>query len=174
VRPLALVSILAALAAFPVAAQVPVESMRLTGMTMDYWRGAGPALLRPTLRLTTHPGRGLGTDFALTIFPDAISIAPPAVALGLQAAVAHPVPLGSAVLLPKAGAAGIVATGVHDHGAFLGLVPGLQAGLGLLVPLDRKSALRLDLTRHVYWSNGYSYPVWSLGFGFAGGLRRKG
>jgi hypothetical protein len=48
----------------------------------------------------------------------------------------------------------------------------MQAGLGLLIPVDRKSALRLDVTRHRYRTSSFGQSVWSLGVGFAAGRRR--
>jgi hypothetical protein len=47
------------------------------------------------------------------------------------------------------------------------VIPGVQWGLGLLVPLDAKSLVRVDLTRHRYISDGRSVGFWSVGFGFA-------
>jgi hypothetical protein len=169
----ALVSALALLAATaaPAPAQARAESVRLTGMTLDHWSGAGPALLRPTLRLTKYSGRRPGADLALAIFPDAISFHPPALVVGLQAGLAQPVAIGPGALLVKVGGAGIVAAGVQAEGAFFHLVPGIHAGLGALIPVDRKSTLRLDVTRHVYRAVGRSSVLWSFGFGFAGGLR---
>ena len=168
---LALLPALAVLASTPAAAQARTESVRLTGMTLDHWSGAGQALLRPTLRLTKYSGRRPGADLAVAIFPDGISLNPPALVVGLQAGLAQPVPIGPGALLVKAGGAGIVAAGVQAEGGFFHLVPGIQAGLGALIPVDRKSTLRLDVTRHVYPSVGGSWALWSFGFGFAGGLR---
>jgi hypothetical protein len=33
--------------------------------------------------------------------------------------------------------------------------------------VDSRAALRLDLLRHFYLTEGELYPYWSLGFGFA-------
>ncbi len=188
-RPLALLSVLGflgagpfgtgpagpgLLGAGPLAAQAPAEPVRLFGMTLDHWRGSSGALLRPTLRHTSYSRGRPGADLALVIFPDGISFSPPGLVLGLQAGVAHPVSAGSATLLLKGGGAGIVAAAIHSGGPGVHLVPGLQVGLGLLVEVDSKSTLRLDVTRHVYRSNGHSYPVLSFGVGFAGGRRRQG
>jgi hypothetical protein len=155
-------------------AQTAPERTRLPGVTFDHWRSvAGPALLRPTLRLTTYRGRGPGADLALVVFPDGISIKPPAVTLGLQAGLALPIAAGPALLLVKAGGAGLVSVGLLPEERLFHLVPGVQAGLGLLVPVDRKSALRFDVTRHAYRTSFYQNRVWSFGVGFAGGLPRK-
>ena len=155
-------------------AQTAPERTRLPGVTFDHWRGvSGPALLRPTLRLTTYRGGGPGTDFALVVFPDGISVKPPAVTVGFQAGLAQPIAAGPAVLLLKAGGAGLVSVGLLPDQHLFQLVPGVQAGMGLLVPVDRKSALRFDVTRHAYRTSYYRYSVWSFGVGFAAGLRRN-
>jgi hypothetical protein len=155
-------------------AQTTPERTRLRGVTFDHWRGvAGPALLRPTFRLTTYRGRGPGADLALVFFPDGISIKPPVVTVGLQAGLAQPIVVGPAVLLLKAGGAGLASVGLLPDQRFFHLVPGVQVGMGLLLPVDNKSALRFDVTRHAYRTSFYRYRVWSFGVGFSGGLRRK-
>jgi hypothetical protein len=162
------------LALRPAHAQAGQDRTRLGGLTFDHWRGASSpaALLRPTLRLTTYAGGGPGADFALVFFPDGISIMPPILRLGFQAGLVQPVSAGPATLLLKAGGAGIATAGILSDLRFLHLIPGVQAGVGLLIPVDRKSTLRLDITRHWYRTGSYGVSVWSFGFGFAGGLRR--
>ena len=167
--------VLAALLATSAPAQAPVGRTKLVGLTLDHWSGAtgvGHALLRPTLRLTTYPARGLGADFALVFFPDGFSPFPPLLTLAPQAGLALPVRAGPVSVLLKGGAAGIVGAGLLPDGRYLHIIPGAQAGLGLFVPVDAKSSIRLDLTRHVYRSAGHSYGIWSVGFGVTGGRRR--
>jgi hypothetical protein len=106
------------------------------------------------------------------MFPDGISFDPPALAVGLQAGVTQPVRAGPLTLLPRVGAAGIAFAGILGDRLFH-LVPGIQAGLGLLIPVDQKSTLRLDVTRHRYSRDGYRESGWSFGFGVAGGTRRS-
>jgi hypothetical protein len=53
----------------------------------------------------------------------------------------------------------------------LHIVPGVQWGVGLLIPLDAKAQLRADLTRHLYVSNSHSVGFWSVGIGFVAPLR---
>ena len=169
-RHVALLVLCTNLAMAPALAQGPGERVRLVGLTFDHWRGAsGPALLRPTLRLTTYSRGGPGAEFALGTCPDGISIHPPGVVVGLQAGLAHPVHAGPVTFLLKAGGAGIAVAGILPDSRLFRLFPGLQAGLGLLLPVDRKTTLRLDVTRHRYsdWRGG-----WSFGVGFSGGLRR--
>jgi hypothetical protein len=157
----------------PVLAQRPAQRIKLVGLTFDHWRGAsGPALLRPTLRFTTYSPRGPGAEFAAAVFPDGISIQPPALLLGLQAGLVQPITLGPVTFLPRAGGAALTALGLLADSELIHVVPGIQAGLGVLIPVDRKSTLRLDVTRHVYESSYDGLGVWSFGFGVSGGLRR--
>lgn len=166
--------LLLALLASPASAQSAGGRTKLVGLTLDHWRGsAGPALLRPTLRLTTYPARGPGADFALVFFPDGFSLFPPLLTVGPQLGAALPVRAGPLTVLLKGGAAGIASAGLFGGGSAFHLIPGVQAGLGLFIPVDRKSTIRLDLTRHAYRSSDHSLAVWSVGFGFAGGIHRR-
>lgn len=150
----------------PLAAQAPAEPLRLRGITFDHWDGAaGPALLRPTLRATNLTRGRLGSDFALVFFPDGISFRPPVITAGLQAGLAYRIPAGPASLLLKGGGAGIVVAGVGGEQR-LHVVPGVHWGLGLLIPLDAKSMIRADLTRHLYTNDGRTAGLWSFGVGF--------
>ena len=156
----------------PAAAQGSPARTRLEGLTLDHWQGAaGPALFRPTLRLTRYTGGGPGPDFALVFFPDGFSLWPTVLRVGLQAGVAQPVALGPVTLLVKGGAAGIATASLMGGDGFFDLVPGAQGGIGLLIPVDRKSSLRLEVSRHIYRTDSYGGSVWSFGFGVSGGGR---
>jgi hypothetical protein len=172
-RPLPLLLLAVALTPVPAISQTPAQRVKLVAFTFDHWRGAtGPALLRPTLRFTTYSPRGPGAEFAAVVFPDGISIQPPGVLLGLQGGVVQPITVGPVTLLPRAGGAALTALGLLADSKLIHIVPGVQAGLGVLIPVDRKSTLRLDVTRHVYRSSYDDLRVWSFGFGISGGLRR--
>jgi hypothetical protein len=170
VRPVFRLAVLVLLLAAPAAAaQDRPQTTGIAGLTLDHWRGAGgPALLRPTLRATKLPRGRPGLDLALVIFPDGISIFPPLLIVGLQAGLAQRVPVGPISLILKGGAAAIVAAGVPTEGALLHVISGVQGGFGLVLPVDRRSSLRLDVTRHVYTSMGYTTGVWSFGAGVSG------
>jgi hypothetical protein len=164
-------AVLLPLLALPLAAQKPVGPLRLRGITFDHWDGAGgAAFLRPTLRATNLTRGPLGSDFALVVFPDGISFRPPIVTVGLQAGLAYRIAVGPVSLLPRGGGAAIVVAGVGGE-QMLHIVPGVQWGLGLLVPVDAKSLVRADVTRHLYVSDGRRVGFWSVGFGFAAPLR---
>lgn len=149
-----------------VAAQEKPATLRLRGITFDHWDAFGSALLRPTLRATNLAGGRIGPDFALTLFPDGISFRPLHLTAGIQAGAALRVVAGPASLLLKGGGAGIVAAGVAGD-RLLHVIPGLHWGLGLLLPIDAKSQVRVDLTRHLYVRERRGTSLWSIGFGFA-------
>ena len=157
----------------PAGAQTAPQRTRLDGLTLDHWQGAaGPALIRPTLRLTRYTGGGPGPDFAVVFFPDGFSLWPTLLRVGLQAGVAQPVAVGPVTLLVKGGAAGIATASLLGEDGFFDLVPGVQGGIGLLIPVDRKSSLRLEVSRHVYRTDSSGRNVWSFGFGVTSGGRR--
>ncbi len=149
-----------------VAGQERPPTLRLRGITFDHWDAVGSALLRPTLRATNLAGGRIGPDFALTLFPDGISLRPPILTAGIQAGAALRVAAGPASLLLKGGGAGIVSAGLTGD-RLVHLIPGLHWGLSLLLPLDAKSQVHVDFTRHLYVREGLNTGMWSIGFGFA-------
>lgn len=173
VRPFDYLAVILAVLAVPTPAssQHSPRSVPLAGLTLDHWRGAGgAALLRPTLRFTQLPSGRPGADLALVIFPDGISISPLQVVLGLQAGLAQRIPVGPVSLMVKGGAGGVLAAGAPLR---LHLTPGVQGGFGLLVPVDKRSLLRLDVTRHLYHVMDDPVAVWSFGLGFASPFRAR-
>lgn len=159
-------AVLFALLAPPLAAQEPAGPLRLRGITFDHWDGAGPAFLKPTFRATNLSRGPLGSDFALVFFPDGISFRPPIITAGLQAGLAYRIPAGPTSFLLKGGGAAIVVAGVGGE-RLLHVVPGVHWGVGMLIPLDAKSLIRADLTRHLYTNDGRTAGFWSFGLGFA-------
>jgi hypothetical protein len=171
VRALRRLAVLLPLLTAPLAAQDQAGPLRLRGITFDHWDGArGAAFLKPTLRATNLTRGPLGSDFALVMFPEGISFRPPIITVGLQAGLAYRLAVGPVSLLPRGGGAAIVVAGVGGE-QMLHIVPGVQWGLGLLVPVDAKSLVRADVTRHLYVSDGRRVGFWSVGFGFAAPLR---
>ena len=163
-------SVLVPLLTAPVAAQDSAESRRLRGVTLDHWGpGVGTAVLRPTFRATKLSRGRVGSDFALVMFPDGISLRPLFLAAGLQAGFAYRLVPEPASVLLKGGGAGIAAVGA---GALPRVIPGVHVGLGLLVPLDARSLIRADLTRHFYTTNGHTLGLWSLGIGFTAARKK--
>ena len=158
----------------PLLAQTPAQRVKLISLTFDHWRGwaSGPSLLRPTLRLTMYSHRRPGFELAAVVFPDGISIKPPGLLLDLQAGLVQPLAAGPVTFLPRVGPAAITAVGLLYDNDLIRIAPGIQAGLGILIPVDRKSTVRLDVTRHVYDSSYERFGVWSFGFGVSSGHRR--
>ena len=171
-RALHRLAVLLPLLTAPLAAQEPAGLLRLRGLTLDHWGGAGgAALLRPTLRANNLTQGQMGSDFALVMFPDGMSFWPPVVTVGLQAGLACRIAVGPVSLLPRGGGAAIVVAGVGGEEQQLHVVPGVQWGVGLLIPLDGKTQLRADLTRHLYVSNSHSVGFWSVGVGLVAALK---
>ena len=159
----------------PLVAQELPGPLRLRGITFDHWDGGGQALLNPTLRANNLTRGRLGSDFALVFFPDGISFRPPIVTAGLQAGLAYRISAGPASVLLKGGGDAIVVAGVGGE-QMLHIVPGVHWGFGLLIPLDAKSLIRADLTRHLYTRDSRRVGLWSFGVGFAapvGGSRNR-
>jgi hypothetical protein len=170
-RSLILALALGVTVAMPTAAQNTTRT-RLQGLTFEHWQGTGSAFLRPTLRFTTYPSRGLGFDFALTVHHDDMSFYPPLLTVGPQIGLTLPLHAGPVTLLLKGGPAGIVSLGLLENPLFR-IEPGAHAGLGVIVPIDRKSSVRLEVGRHLYDAFPYGPRLWSFGFGVTGGLRRS-
>ena len=81
-----------------------------------------------------------------------------------EAGLALGVPAGPLLLLLRGGASGYLRAGRQDSR----IVPGIQAGAALLVALDRRSALRFDLSRRLYFDRSErTGAFWSVGAGFA-------
>jgi hypothetical protein len=174
-RSLCRLAVLLSLLTAPLAAQEPAGPLRLRGITFDHWDGGAQALFNPTLRANNLTRGRLGSDFALVFFSDGISFWPPVLTAGLQAGLAYRIPAGPASLLLKGGGAAIVVASVGGE-QMLHIIPGVHWGLGFLLPLDAKSLIRADLTRHLYTRDSRSLGLWSFGVGFAapvGGSRYR-
>ena len=106
-------------------------------------------------------GAGPAEDLALRLFPEAL---PAGVAvLGIDAGAMQALAVGPVAVFMKGGASVIANLGLHETS----FIPGLQAGGGILVRLERRAALRFDVTRHFFNDAGERYRVWSFGLGLA-------
>jgi hypothetical protein len=47
------------------------------------------------------------------------------------------------------------------------VLPGLAVGGGVLVRMDQRTALRVDVTRHTFVEGAERYGVWGFALGFA-------
>lgn len=146
----------------PLAAQCPAAPRlgSLYGASfdrVDWGAGRDIAFGFRWSRLGSKPGG----DVAVRLFPTALRAG--VLFLGADLGAAHAIRLGRARLLIRAGTSNIVAGGLDAHA----LVLGLQAGIGILIPVDPRSAVRLDLSRHRYFSDDIAPTAWTLGLGFA-------
>jgi hypothetical protein len=121
--------------------------------------GLGGQAVAFTYRRTEASWHGLGVDLAVGIFPAAL--ADRTVLLQLDAGFARTQAIGPATLVLKAGASSMMNLGQSAQ-----IIPGLQVGVATIIPLERRSGLRLDLTRRQFLADGESVALWSIGFGF--------
>ena len=111
-----------------------------------------------TYRRTEVSRRGLGVDLGVGIFPAALAYR--TVVLQFDAGFAKTQAIGPAALVLKAGAGSLMILGQSAQ-----IIPGLQAGVAAIIPLERCCGLRLDLTRRLFFPDGGSVAHWSLGVG---------
>ena len=106
-----------------------------------------------------NPGN-LSTEFAISLFPQALAAAVVATNIDLGAAINIPLP--HAVLLLRGGA-----TGILLFGAGAAALPGAHYGASLLVKFAERSGFRFDVIRHVYFDlyQRTSAPVLTIGVG---------
>jgi hypothetical protein len=110
--------------------------------------------------------RRVGSEAGVSFFPDAIRAGTLLLALDMGPAYNTPGP--DLKLLVKAGFSGLAAMGSQAE-----VNPGLHAGGGLLFRIGAVSALRVDVTRHVYLVNRQTQGIWSIGLGLNAMPRRK-
>jgi len=134
------------------------QSSVLEGGSVERFLGQAGHAVAFTYRRTEASRRGLGLDLAVGIFPAALAVR--LVRLQVDAGVARTQALGPAALVLKAGVGSRLDVGPSPE-----IIPGLQAGLAAVIPLERRCGLRLDLTRRVLFPEGGSVAQWSIGVG---------
>ena len=112
-----------------------------------------------TFRLSALRRNAIGLELDAGIFPQAL---PTALVVTLDGGPGYNLSLPGATLVLRGGASGILGIG---GGALL--IPGAHVGASVIVRMQSRAALRLDLLRHFYLNEGELYPLWSLGVGFA-------
>jgi hypothetical protein len=127
--------------------------------------GSGGQAVAFTYRRTEVSERGFGLDLAIGIFPAALGYR--TVRLQVDAGFAATQAIGPAALVLKAGVGSLMDLGLSTQ-----LIPGLQAGVAAIIPLERRCALRLDLTRRQLFPDGEPVALWSLGVGLT--VRSRG
>ena len=99
-----------------------------------------------------------GLDFGLGLVPNQLRAR---VALvEIDAGLARAQTVGPVTLMLKGGVGSFIAMFAENE-----FYPDLQVGLGAVVPLERRSALRLDLNRHFYFPGDGPFQLWSIGLG---------
>jgi hypothetical protein len=121
--------------------------------------GLGGQAVAFTYRRTEVSRRGPGVDLAVGLFPAALAVR--TVLFQVDAGFARTQAIGPAALVLKAGVGSLMNLGQSAR-----IIPGLQAGVAAIIPLERRGGLRLDLTRRQFFSDGGSVALWSIGFGF--------
>jgi hypothetical protein len=156
-RASAAVLLVVAVAACPgVRAQAPGGPVRMAGPLIERFSDEDSRFTVLGYRRTELRGSGRGVDAVIGVVPSALL----ALSLVVQGDVAlvQAVRAGPVTVLLKGG----VSTFVALERA-LEFYPGLQAGLALLVPIEARLALRVDITRHLYRTPEEPYRFWSLG-----------
>ena len=128
------------------------------GASVERILGLGGQAVAFTYRRTEASRHGLGVDLAVGIFPAALGFR--TVLLQVDAGFARTQAIGPAALVLKAGVGSLM-----DLGQSAQIIPGLQAGVATIIPLERRGGLRLDLTRRQLFADGESVALWSIGFG---------
>jgi hypothetical protein len=143
----------------------------LTGGTAESWaqsRIVGPSVERFSegdgnfvtlgLRRTDLARSGNGVDVAVGLVPEALGAR--VLLLQVDAGFARALPIGPATVLLKSGMGNFLALGAQTE-----LYPGVQAGIGLVLPLQRRLRLRVDLTRRLYFPQDGRLGLWSVSVG---------
>lgn len=107
----------------------------------------------------THGGPA--EDLTARIFPQ--GLAEGVAIIGGDAGLMQSLRVGPAAVYIKGGATVLTALG---PGGFE-VLPGLGVGGGLLLRLQRRAALRADVTRHTFFRGAERYGVWSFALGLA-------
>lgn len=149
-----------------VSARARAQVARFEGASIERFRGEYLRLNVVNYRRTDLTAHGYGSDVAIGLAPDYLGHR--TLLLDLDLGFASAVPIGPARLLLKGGAAGFFGIGqVND------LYPGLHAGVGAAIPLERRCYVRLDLNRRIYFlPDEGAIRLWSVGIGLSAGPPR--
>ena len=137
---------------------VSAQSSVLEGGSFERVLGLAGHAAAVTYRRTEVSRGGLGLDLGVGIFPAALAAR--AVLLQFDAGFAQALAIGPATLVLKAGAGSLLKLGQSAQ-----VIPGLQAGVAAIIPLERCCSLRVDLTRRLLFPDGGPVGQWSIGVG---------
>jgi len=145
------------------AAQSPTSS-RLQGISVGasldrfLYEGTGTTAFSYR-RSDLRPGN-LSSELGVAFFPQYLVAS--ALLFAPDFGPAYNIPLPQSTLLIKAG--GSALTGIASEVVF---IPGAHVGAGVLIRLDKQTAVRIDATRHFYMAPGETEAIWSIGIGLA-------
>jgi hypothetical protein len=133
---------------------------RAIGGSIDRFIYEGNSTTAFTFRYSGLRPGGLGPEVGVSLFPQWL----PAGALVLAPDVggSFNVAVPGATLLLKAGGSALTAL-ASQVAEFR---PGVHVGGGLILRMDNRTGLRVDIIRHFYQSAGGTDAIWSMGLGF--------
>lgn len=133
---------------------------RISGASVERYSGDDDRFIVVSYHRTELGRNGIGLDFGLGLVPVALRYNTALIDVDAGLAVARRV--GPATVLLKGGPSSFVSLFAENE-----FYPGVQAGVTLVVPLERRCGLRLDLARHFYFPGDRNFQLWSLGVGLA-------
>ena len=137
------------------------QSSRVTGASVERFYLGEYHFTAVNFRRTDLTQDGAGLDLAAGFVPDALAAR--VALLDLDVGLARALQVGPAMLVLKGGVSSFAAVGGDANF----LYPGVQAGLAIVIPLERRCGLRLDLGRSYYFPQDGPFQLWSIGVGLA-------
>ncbi len=153
---------LALVAAF--LATVPSEgraqTARIVGPSVQRFSEGDSRFVTAGVRWSALSRRGTGVDAVMALVPEAVG--PLGVTLQLDVGFAQALRVAPATLMLEGGVSNFLVAGSNNV-----LLPGVQAGIAVILPLQRRCGLRLDAGRHYYFPQEGSFGLGSVGIGLA-------
>jgi hypothetical protein len=137
----------------------PLVDGAANGVTLDRFIYDDVGVNVVSFRHSGQRSGAVGTELGVSLFPQALGAG--ALLLAPDIGPSFSLPVGNAALLLKAGGSAFVALG-----GGIAVLPGFHLGGGLIIPAERRFAIRLDLTRRFYLVEGMREGIWSVGLGF--------
>jgi hypothetical protein len=131
------------------------------GVSVDRFVFDGTGILGLSYRLSGIRHNALNQELGVSFFPDALRI--PALLFAPDFGAAYHVSSPSTILLLKAGGSALAGLGQD-----IVFAPGLHFGGGVVLRVDDRTGVRIDVISHYYHANGEIEPIWSLGLGLTG------
>jgi hypothetical protein len=140
---------------------------RAIGGSIDRFSYEEYSIAAFTIRYSGLRPGGLGPEVGVSLFPQGLPLAALILAPDLGGSFNVSVP--GATLLLKGGASALTVLAPQAAG----LRVGYHAGAGLLLRMDNRTGLRVDVIRHFYQDAGETEAIWSIGLGFTTLPRRS-